>query len=43
VVFCAPGCCEPAVHQRLLMAGKNRPADGFDGQVSVMELPFERR
>ncbi|MGL6110449.1 MAG: hypothetical protein ACRC2B_10165, partial [Rubrivivax sp.] len=20
VVFCAPGCCEPAVHQRLLMA-----------------------
>jgi hypothetical protein len=28
---------------RLELAGKNRPAAGFDGQVSVMELPFERR
>jgi hypothetical protein len=26
---------------RLLIAGKNRPADGFDGQVSVTEQPFE--
>jgi hypothetical protein len=28
---------------RQVMAGKNRPADGFDGQVSVTEQPFERR
>jgi hypothetical protein len=32
-----------AGRERRLMAGKNRPADEFDGQVSVMELPFERR
>jgi hypothetical protein len=32
-----------ADQQGPLMADKNRPADGFDGQVSVTEQPFERR
>jgi hypothetical protein len=40
-------CSEPpesnkAVY-RPLMAGKNRPTDGFDGHVSVKELQIERR
>jgi len=36
--------CPIAVnHKRRQMAGKNRPADGFDRQVSVPEQPFDRK
>jgi len=37
------GCSIPAVRDSQELAGKNRPADGSDGQVSVTELLFERQ